>query len=197
MEYRLTKQHLLDTIALWNRFLKRKVHLIACGGTALTLLDIKSSTKDVDFMVPDEKEYRYLINMLKDLGYQPVSGNGWVKEGELYIFDLYPGKRVHTTELLDSPLAKGMHSTFKKYQYVFIGVLNFYDLIISKLFRGDRVDFEDCLALVKARREEIDLKKLRERFIETAKFDISTERYLTHLDSFERMVQKENNYGTK
>ncbi len=40
MEYRLNKQTLLDTLEQWNVFIKRKVHLIACGGTALTLLDI-------------------------------------------------------------------------------------------------------------------------------------------------------------
>ena len=64
MEYRLDKNKLLDTLVQWNRFLKRKVHLIACGGTALTLLDVKPSTKDVDFMVPQKREYNYLIKIL-------------------------------------------------------------------------------------------------------------------------------------
>ncbi len=150
MEYRLTKQHLLDTMAIWNRFLKKRVRLIACGGTALTLLDIKSSTKDVDFLVPEETEYRYLIGMLKDLGYVSKSGNGWGKDGEPYIFDLYPGKRVHTTELLDSPLDKGRNIPLKDYQHVKIGILNFYDLIISKLFRAASVDFEDTLMIFRS-----------------------------------------------
>ena len=70
MEYRLNKQTLTDLLGQWNAFLRRKVHLVACGGTALTLMDIKPSTKDVDFMVPVEPEYRYLIKTLKDLGYQ-------------------------------------------------------------------------------------------------------------------------------
>ncbi len=60
MEYRLNKQTLTDLLGQWNAFLRRKVHLVACGGTALTLMDIKPSTKDVDFMVPVETEYRYL-----------------------------------------------------------------------------------------------------------------------------------------
>jgi len=41
MDYRINKQTLLDVLAQWNGFLRRKIHLIACGGTALTLLDIK------------------------------------------------------------------------------------------------------------------------------------------------------------
>ena len=71
MEYRLNKQKLFDILEQWNRFLKRKVHLIACGGTAMTLLDVKASTKDVDFMVPNVSEYAYLIKMLKSLDYEP------------------------------------------------------------------------------------------------------------------------------
>ena len=59
MEYRLNRDTLLDVLGQWNAFVRRKVHLIACGGTALTLLGVKESTKDVDFMVPVESEYRY------------------------------------------------------------------------------------------------------------------------------------------
>lgn len=191
MEYRLSKQHLLDTLALWNRFLKRRVHLIACGGTALTLLDIKSSTKDVDFLVPQKREYRYLIAILKDLDYKSMTGNGWGKEGEPYIFDLYPGKRVHTTELLDSPLEAGRHTLLKEYQNVFVGILNNYDLIISKLFRGSGVDFEDTVMLFRAKKNEIDLKELEMRFKETARYDIAEKRMLTHWDSFQRILKKE------
>ena len=65
MEYRLDKQNLLELLSLWNKFLKRKVRLIACGGTALTLQDIKSSTKDVDFLIPEESEYKYLIKTIQ------------------------------------------------------------------------------------------------------------------------------------
>jgi len=51
MDYRINKQTLLDVLGQWNGFLRRKIHLIACGGTALTLWDIKPSTKDVDFLL--------------------------------------------------------------------------------------------------------------------------------------------------
>ncbi len=100
MDYRLDKQTLLDVLRQWNGFFRRKIHLIACGGTALTLMNIKPSTKDVDFLVPVEPEYRYLIRTLKDLGYRQITGSGWQKKGELFIFDLFAGKRIHTTELL-------------------------------------------------------------------------------------------------
>jgi pantothenate kinase len=91
MEYRLNKEKLLEVLVQWNRFLKRKVHLIACGGTAMTLLDVKSSTKDVDFMVPNMAEYNYLIKDLKELDYEHVTASGWQRKGEIFRFDLFPG----------------------------------------------------------------------------------------------------------
>lgn len=114
------------------------MHLIACGGTALTLLDIKSSTKDIDLMVPVEGERNYLIKVLKDLG-----------------------------------------------------VLNYYDIIISKLFRGTGVDFEDCLTLMRHRKLEIDLKRLADRFNETASYDISENRVKENFEHFKKLIYKE------
>lgn len=74
-------------------FLKRKVHLIACGGTALTLLGLKASTKDIDLVVPNLDEYEYLIGILRQLGYKPASGWGWAR-GDGFIFDLFRAKSI-------------------------------------------------------------------------------------------------------
>ena len=84
MEYRLNKQALLEILEQWNRFLRRKVHLIACGGTAITLMDVKPSTKDVDFIVPNVPEHVYLIRVLKELGYEQVTGCGWRRRGDIF-----------------------------------------------------------------------------------------------------------------
>lgn len=99
MKYRIDKQGLLDRISAWDSFLKRKVHLIACGGTALTLLGVKASTKDIDLLVPNEDEHDYLVNILKQLGYKPASGWGWSRN-DGFIFDLFRGNFVSTTQLL-------------------------------------------------------------------------------------------------
>ena len=63
MKYRLTKEELLDSLSIWDTYLKRKVHTIACGGTAMTLLGVKDSTKDVDLILPDVTEYLSLIHI--------------------------------------------------------------------------------------------------------------------------------------
>lgn len=195
MEYRLTKNQLLEILKMWSVFLRRKVHLIACGGTALTLLNIKASTKDVDFVVPDIKEYDYLIKTIKQLGYVQKTGSGWMRKEEPFIFDLNRGKRVHTTELLKSPLEEGGNIFFQEFSYIYLGILNDYDLISSKLVRGAGVDFEDCLALVKSRAAEIDINKLKTHYYELISYDISEDRVKAHWDTFERILKKENFYA--
>jgi len=196
MEYRIDKQGLLDTFSVWNGYLKRKVHLISCGGTAMTLLGVKESTKDIDLLVPNETEYDYLVRILKDLGYGPVTGSGWAKDGG-FVFDLFKGKRIHTTELLESPLKEGNHLLIKEFSSVYLGILNFYDLIISKIFRGTMVDMEDCLLLVKTKKQDIDIDLLAERFRETASFDISEEKVNKNMLHFLKILRKEGVHNEK
>lgn len=196
MEYRIDRQRLLDTFSVWNGYLKRKVHLIACGGTAMTLLGVKESTKDIDLLVPNEAEYDYLIRILKDLGYKPVTGSGWAKDGG-FIFDLFKGKKIHTTELLESPLTEGNNLLVKEFSYAYLGVLNFYDLITSKIFRGTGVDMEDCLLLIKAKQHDINTDLLIERFRETASFDISEERVNKNMKHFLKILKEEGLYDGK
>ncbi len=191
MEYRLRKLDLTNTLIGWSRFIKRKVHLIACGGTAMTLLDVKASTKDIDFMVPDKREYAYLTKILTDIGYKSVHPTRWKKDNEFFEIDLYVGKRIHTTELLESPLEKGNHIPLENIGRLHIGVLNFYDLISSKLFRGTSVDYEDCLTLVRAKGAEINKDLLIKRYNELASYDIAEDRVKGHLEIFMNRWGKE------
>lgn len=191
MDYRIDKQALLQRISAWDGFLKRKIHLIACGGTALTLLGVKASTKDIDLIVPEVNEYEYLIKILKQLGYKTASGWGWSRE-DGFIFDLFRGKSVHTTELLESPLVEGNNIVVKEFDRIYLGILNYYDIIISKLFRSTAVDIEDCLLLVKSKQNEIDLKLFEDRFKQTASFDVSEDRVLGHLKHFLSVLKKED-----
>ncbi|MCD6093494.1 MAG: hypothetical protein J7J51_01710 [Candidatus Omnitrophica bacterium] len=190
MNYRIDKSQLLERLNLWNTFLKKKVSLIACGGTALTLLGVKSSTKDIDLIVPNENEHSYLIKTLQDLGYKSVSGWGWAKD-EKFIFDLFRGKRVHTTELLESPLKQGNHILIKEFSYLYLGVLNYYDLFISKLFRATSLDIEDCIALFRAKKGELNVQYLKERFKKTASFDVSEKKVDKNLEYFLKVLKNE------
>ena len=46
------KTVLLDFLEVLNEDLTRKITLVAAGGTAMTLLDLKPSTIDIDFTIP-------------------------------------------------------------------------------------------------------------------------------------------------
>jgi hypothetical protein len=190
MNGRINKSGLMTELSVWNSFLKRKVRLIACGGTAMTLMGIKPSTKDIDLLVPEEKEYKYLIKTIKQLGYKSARGSGWSREGG-FIYDLFQGSRVHTTELLESPLDEGNNMLINEFSHIYLGALNYYDLIISKLFRGAGIDFEDCITLHKARKKGIDLEFLEKRFRETASFDVSEEKVNKNLDYFLDSLKKQ------
>jgi len=190
MQYRIDKRTLLDTLSIWDSYLKRKVHIIACGGTALTLLNIKESTKDVDFIIPNEKEYRYLLKIIEDLGYRRITGKGWAKE-KGFIFDIYDGKTIFTTELLESPLEKGNNKPFKEFSHIYLGILNYYDLIIAKIFRYTSVGIDDCLALFNAKHKEINIEKLKERFYETSSYDISDEKNKKNSVQFLKILERE------
>ncbi|MBZ0305318.1 MAG: hypothetical protein K8I82_04535 [Anaerolineae bacterium] len=191
MVERLDKNLLLQQMTQWDAFLRRKVHLIACGGTAMTLLDVKESTRDVDFIVPVHTEYNYVIRTLQELGYENTRGWGWAKKGEAFIFDLFPGKRIHTTDLLDDPLETGHHKLIKEFTYIYLGVLNDYDLIVSKLFRGTSVDFQDTVQLARAHKKELDLRKLEAHFFELLSYHpVGEDRVRGHWDSFVRKLSE-------
>jgi len=190
MNTQIDKTTLLNTLSLWNRYLKRKVRIIACGGTALTLLNLKESTKDVDFLVPEQSEYRYLIKIMMDLGYKQTTGTGWQKDRG-FIFDLFVGKTMFTTELLESPLEPGNHIPYKEFSSIYLGILNYYDLIISKLFRFTPVDTDDCVTLFKEKNKEINLDKLKSRFHETSAYDISDEKNRINFKHLLELLKKE------
>ena len=51
----------LDRLLQLIADLDEELELFAIGGTAMVLKGIKEATKDIDFMVPNIKEYEYLI----------------------------------------------------------------------------------------------------------------------------------------
>jgi len=190
MEYRIDQQTLLDEMEQWNRFLGKKTHLIACGGTAMTLLGVKPSTKDIDLMVPNHAEHEHLIQVLGQLGYEQETASGWKRRGGIFRYDLFAGNKIHTTELLESPLLEANHTLLKRYSRLYIGILNPYDLIASKLIRGTEVDFDDSLLLVRADRA-IDIERLKRHYDELVSYDVSQHRIGPHIDYFIDLLREE------
>ncbi len=74
MNYRIDKQGLYDSLSVWNGFLKRKVNLIACGGTALTLLDVERFKETASYDVLEEMVLKNLAHFLRILKKEEVHG---------------------------------------------------------------------------------------------------------------------------
>ena len=167
-EYRLTIDDLYLVLNEWDLLLKTRLLLVACGGTALTLQGFKESTKDVDFILPHPKQHQTLINTLESAGYRRATGSGWKHPEKPFIFDLYVGQRIFTTDLLDALHTSDRHRPVRVLKHLTVAVINSLDLIISKMFRGDQVDVDDSILLLK--QQEIDLNALFSRYKETAAF---------------------------
>ena len=188
-KYRITGRELIETIDNWEHLIRFKVSLIGCGGTALTLLEIKESTKDVDMIVPLQKEYERLMKFLRSIGYKE-KGNGFVHPDDPnFLYQFWTGNRVFTTELLDSPLDTGKNIPIKKWRHIYLGALNLQDLIITKMFKGTQVDLDDCVAAFAA--YKMDLEALLKRYAESAKYDLNPEKMMANFIIFaETLLEK-------
>lgn len=180
--YRITGDRLLETLDNWDRLMKFRAQLIACGGTALTLLELKESTKDVDFVVPVATEYEKLMKLLNTIGYREKEG-GWAHPDDpLFLYQFWCGNRVFTTDLLDSPLQQGKHIPIKEWRHIYLGALNLLDLIITKVFRGTGVDMDDAIAVFQT--GQVDPQKLLARYVDTSRYDLNPDEKMEHFRLF-------------
>lgn len=62
----LNKQQLLDFLEELDRELEKKITVVAVGGTAMTLHNVKTSTIDVDFTIPGEyfNEFKRVLDLV-------------------------------------------------------------------------------------------------------------------------------------
>ena len=188
-KYRITGRELIQTIDNWERLINFNVNLIGCGGTALTLLKIKDSTKDIDFIVPLSKEYERLMKFLRSLGYEERASGLAHPDDPNFLYQFWVGNRVFTTDLLDSPLKPGKNIPIKKWVHIYLGALNIQDIIITKMFRGIQVDVDDCVAAFAA--SKIDPEALLKRYAEAAKYDLNPEKMIQNFIVFaETLVEK-------
>lgn len=86
------------------------------------------------------------------------------------------------TDLLDPIQAPGRHRVIEQFNNLTLACLNPDDLIISKMFRGDRVDVDDSIVIIRS--ERLDLVALAERYKDTAGYHynpVSCKRNLKYL----------------
>lgn len=182
-KYRTNQKELESILQNWAVFIKKHTRLVACGGTALTLLELQDSTRDVDFLVPEDAEYKQLLSVLENIGYVSVTGTGWAHPRDGLKFDLFPGHTVFVTELLESPLCNNNSILWEVFGKIEVRILNPYDIIITKMFRGDTADIHDSIMLLQNVSGKLDAVKLFDRYKETASYYISGTEAMRNLEN--------------
>jgi hypothetical protein len=81
------------------------------------------------------------------------------------------------------------------FSHLYIGILNDYDLIASKLMRGTRVDFEDSLNLVEAHLGLLEIEELVRHFCEMVSYDVAEQRLRPNIDHFLGLLKERGLHG--
>lgn len=151
---------LMDFLLEFNRYLPRKTKIIALGGTALTLLRKKASTRDIDFCFVNENEKKTFVKTLQTIGYQLVVPNKLVGHG--VAIDVYSDGYIFCVQLPPDYKEKAMK--IREMGKIELYILSPVDLIITKAARFNDRDREDLIVLLES--YKIDQEELLRRWIE-------------------------------
>ena len=118
------KSALLDFLEVLNGDLTKKVTLVAAGGTAMTLLDLKPSTIDIDFTIPSSD----LPEFERALKNNPPG----------FKIDRWADGYVFCQSLPNDYLEKSIK--IKEYSHILLKALHPVDIIVTKIGRSNQKD---------------------------------------------------------
>lgn len=139
----LDKTVLLDFLETLDDELNKRITVVAVGGTAMTLLDLKPSTIDIDFTVPssDHPEFQKVLTNLSH-GFK---------------VDLYTDGMVFSQALPDDYLEKSIDIT--NFKNIHLKALHPVDIVVTKIGRlngRDLQDIEFCIQKYKLSKRQIE-----------------------------------------
>ncbi|MEK6885596.1 MAG: nucleotidyltransferase [Nanoarchaeota archaeon] len=167
----LTKSPDLDGFLNLIADLNQPLELFAIGGTAMVLKGIKEATKDIDFLTTEKQEkIRKLFNLagLKEESSDNVC-NIW-RLGDTRIDIFYEGF------IMGIPFPedwKEKSEKIKEMGKIKLYILNWYDLIITKISRAEKRDIEDIIAIMK--HQKLDMDFLKKRYYSIAETSLIAE----------------------
>ncbi len=159
----LGAEELFEFIKSITKYVNKEIKIYALGGTALTILNIKNSTLDIDVNIESEKEYKYICKIFDDLGFQRKGRRWYTQEG--LAFDMFHGSHILGTELLPEAITEA--ELIKEIGKIKLYVIPLEDIIISKLARGDKRDFQDIKSILEYK--DINLREFTKRYKRTMK----------------------------
>ncbi len=140
---KLDNTKLLDFLAQIDNELDMKITLVAVGGTAMTLLNGKSSTRDVDFTIPSEffDKFQDAINGVPH-GFEIQC---W-RDGLVF------------SNILPDDYLKRSKPIKTKMKNITLAALHPVDIVVTKIGRlhpRDIEDIETCIKKFKLKKEKI------------------------------------------
>ncbi len=144
--------------------LNESIKLFAIGGTAMILKSIKEATKDIDFLTTESYEnIKKLFNLagLKEENADKIC-NIW-RLGKTRIDIFYDGF------IMGIPFPddwKEKSEKIKEIGKINLYILNWNDIIITKISRSEKRDIEDIIKIIKS--QNIDFELLRKRYYSIA-----------------------------
>jgi len=148
----LDKSDLFNFLEELNKELGKKITLIAVGGTAMTLLDLKPSTIDIDFTIPssDFPEYKRAEKN--------------VPHG--YKIDIYLDGCIFSQNLPDDYLVKS--TEIANLEHLSLRALHPVDIVVTKIGRlheKDLADIEKCIKAYDLKKEQIKNRAVNVTYI--------------------------------
>lgn len=129
----LDKNFLLDFLKTLDDELAEKITLIAAGGTAMTLLDLKPSTIDIDFTIPQESKTAFDKALAK------------VPHG--FKIDVWTEGFVFCQILPNDYLERSILIT--EFKHIVLKALHPIDIVVTKIGRLDNRDVQDIEACIR------------------------------------------------
>jgi hypothetical protein len=160
-------EELFEFLEALAKLMDQKVRMYALGGTALTILGLKKSTRDIDMNIVSKKEYDYLSKIFEQAGFEKIGAYRWLTQAGL-AFDLFCCSNIVGTQLLPDCTENAKH--IRSFGTIEIYTHSLQDIIISKLARGDERDFADIKVIYQF--EKIDNKLLARRYKETMEVSV-------------------------
>ena len=121
------KTALLEFLEAINEDLTKKITLVAAGGTAMTLLDLKPSTIDIDFTIPSSD----IIEFEQVLKNNPPG----------YKVDRWTDGCIFCQTLPNDYIEKSIK--IKEFSHISLRALHPVDIIVTKIGRLDERDIQD------------------------------------------------------
>jgi len=148
----LARSELIEFLKEVEKELSRSITVVAVGGTALTLLRVKSSTRDLDFTIPGQ-DYREFQRALKNTPHG-------------FKVDCWPDGMVFSQTLPDDYVKKS--SNIRKLKRIKLKALSPVDIVVTKIGRldaRDKQDIQACIKRFKLRKDQIAKRAKRVKYV--------------------------------